>query len=438
MRSERTHPAAARTCAGPLAPSAGALLLIVGLALTPGARAQAPRRAPTPAPPTPERVAGAPAGDRAGDRAAPTPRRVAGRVVRPTPRGLVPVRGAWVTLHRVGGDSAGPLDSARTASDGHYAFQYRPFGAESAIYFVSASYGGIAYFTPPLRGRNVSGEDAEVTVFDTSSAPTGLGVRGRHVIVAAKDSTGRRTVIEVYELSNDSSYTLVGGGTNGDRPTWSTVLPAGAQNFRVGQGDVSPEAVTFDSGQALVHAPFAPGLKQLSFSYALPESRFPLSIPIGRETAVLEVLVEEPTAGASAPRLTEVNPVSVEGRNFKRFLGQDVPATGVLTVTVPRGASGSRRTALIVGLLGVLGAAMLLALARAAVRRPPGPIRVEAYPERPIADVAEGLAREIAELDAAFERDAPPGEEARLAYQRRREALKARLTEALAGRGAAR
>jgi hypothetical protein len=322
-----------------------------------------------------------------------------------------------VTLHRVGGDSAGPLDSARTASDGHYAFQYRPFGAESAIYFVSASYGGIAYFTPPLRGRNVSGEDAEVTVFDTSSAPTGLGVRGRHVIVAAKDSTGRRTVIEVYELSNDSSYTLVGGGTN---------------------GDVSPEAVTFDSGQALVHAPFAPGLKQLSFSYALPESRFPLSIPIGRETAVLEVLVEEPTAGASAPRLTEVNPVSVEGRNFKRFLGQDVPATGVLTVTVPRGASGSRRTALIVGLLGVLGAAMLLALARAAVRRPPGPIRVEAYPERPIADVAEGLAREIAELDAAFERDAPPGEEARLAYQRRREALKARLTEALAGRGAAR
>jgi len=258
------------------------------------------------------------------------------------------------------------------------------------------------------------------------------------VIVAAKDSTGRRTVIEVYELSNDSSYTLVGGGTNGDRPTWSTVLPAGAQNFRVGQGDVSPEAVTLDSGRALVHAPFAPGLKQFSFSYALPESRFPLSIPVGRETTVLEVLVEEPTAGASAPRLSEVNPVSVEGRNFKRFLGQDVPATGVLTVTVPQNAPGSRRTALIVALLGVLGAAMLVALTRAAVWRPVAPLRLEPYPELPIGEFPERLAREIAELDAAFEREAAPSEEARLAYQRRRDTLKARLTEALAGRETAR
>ena len=433
MRREPPRPPAALTRAAVLPPIAGALVVTIALALPTAARAQAPRRTTAPTGPNPARVADAP-----GRLSADAPsRRVAGRVVRPAAKALTPVPGAWVTLHRVGGDSAGPLDSMRTAADGRYAFRYRPFGAENAIYFVSASYGGIAYFTPPLRGSDVTGEDAEVTVFDTSSAPTGLGVRGRHVIVAARDSTGWRTVIEVYELSNDSAYTLVGGG-NGDRPTWSTVLPAGAQRFRVGQGDVSPEAVTFDSGRALVHAPFAPGLKQLSFSYALADSRFPLSLPIGRETTVLEVLVEEPTAGASAPRLAEVSPVSVEGRSFKRFLGQDVPSNAVLTVTVPATPPRSRRPALIVGLLGVLSAAMLVALARAAARRPAGMRRVEAYPEPPITEFPERLAREIAELDAAFEREPAPSEEARLAYQGRRDTLKARLTEALAGREGAR
>ena len=364
-------------------------------------------------------------------------RRVAGRVVRPTADGVAGVRGAWVTLHRVGSDRAGPLDSVRTDATGRFAFRYRHSGSEDAIYFVSASYGGIAYFTPPLRGRDVAGDDADVTVFDTTSGPITLGVRGRHVIVSAEDSTDRRTVIEVYELSNDSSRTLVGGSPPGDQPTWTATLPAGAQNFRVGQGDVSPEAVSLERGRALVYAPFAPGLKQLSYSYTLPQARFPLSLPVLRETTVLEVLVEEPAARAAAPKLSEVNPVSVDGRNFKRFLGQDVPANAVLTVTVPENAPRVGRSTLIAALLGVIGAAMLLALARAVARRPrvlAGAPVAPVAPRSPEEPSAERLARDIADLDAAFEREPSPSDEARAAYERRRGELKALLTDALARR----
>ena len=47
------------------------------------------------------------------------------------------VGGVMVTLHRVGPDRSGPVESMRTRGDGSYAFRYQPTGSEDAIYFVS-------------------------------------------------------------------------------------------------------------------------------------------------------------------------------------------------------------------------------------------------------------------------------------------------------------
>jgi hypothetical protein len=353
-------------------------------------------------------------------------------VTRPDRGGLVGVSGAWVTLHRVGQDSAGPLDSLRTGANGRYSFRYRPFGGDDAIYFVSASHDGIAYFSPPLRRAVVSGEDAEITVFDTTSAAFPLTVQGRHLIVSAADAAGARTVIEVFELSNDSARTLVGGGRDGERPTWSTALPAGAENFRVGQGDVPADAVTLDAGRALVYAPFAPGLKQLSFSYSLPGKRFPLSVTLPHPAAVLEVLVEEPTADATGAQLSEVDPVSVDGRTFKRFLAQDAPANGVMRVEVA-GTDAPDRAPALIAVLALVGAGMLAALARAFSRRA-RPAAVSGAPAAGVGRPTDGLAREIAELDAEFERRTAPTDDDRATYHARRAELKARLTAALGGR----
>ena len=96
--------------------------------------AAAAAQAPLPQAPLPQGTTAAPA-----QAAAPSgSRTVAGRVVRPGVEAFEPVSGTWVTLHRVGRDRAGPLDSARTASDGSYRFGYTPSGAPDAIYFVSA------------------------------------------------------------------------------------------------------------------------------------------------------------------------------------------------------------------------------------------------------------------------------------------------------------
>src|SRR5688572_27594903 len=81
------------------------------------------------------------------------PARIAeGQVLRAVEGGdAVAVTGQWVVLHRVGADRAGPLDSARTGAGGRFRFRYAATGAPDALYFVSATYGGIAYFSPPLR-----------------------------------------------------------------------------------------------------------------------------------------------------------------------------------------------------------------------------------------------------------------------------------------------
>src|SRR5581483_4857559 len=96
-------------------------------------------------------------------------RRVDGTVMRGTRKGTVPVANQWVVLHRVGPDRAGPLDSVRTSAAGAYTLRYHTSGDTTALYFVSTSYGGVAYFTSPLRAPRVSGDNAQIIVFDTTS-----------------------------------------------------------------------------------------------------------------------------------------------------------------------------------------------------------------------------------------------------------------------------
>jgi hypothetical protein len=348
-----------------------------------------------------------------------------------------------VTLHRVGTDRAGPLDSLRTDARGGFAFHYKPSGSDDALYFASTRYGGVAYFTSPFRSVATRGEDAEITVFDTTSTRVPTTVRGRHLIVSAADVQGARNVIEVFEVSNDSSVTGVerGEGAAG-AGTWSVAVPASATRLEVKQGEVPSDALAFAAGRAVLHMPLAPGIKQIAFSYAMPADAFPLTLRTEGRTTVLEVLIEDPHGTAAGPRLAAVDPVVVEGRSFRRYLAQDVPPNSQVVVDVPR-AQPSWVRWIVPAVLGLLGVGMLSALvwprrrrARATVVEPA--TGLPASPSSALADDAAQLAREIAALDDAFEREAEPTSATRAAYDERRGELKARLARALAREGAAR
>ncbi len=367
-----------------------------------------------------------------------TARSVIGRVVRPdwTDTSQVSgVPGIWVTLHRVGSDTAGPLDSMRTQAGGRYEFRYRHRGRADAIYFVSASYASIAYFSLPLLTPRVTGDSAEIIVYDTTSRTFPLTIRGRHVIVSAPNVDGSHDIVEVYEITNDSGITAI--SRDDAHPTWTALLPAGAVGFSVGQSDISPRAVRASGGRVEVVAPMAPGLKQLSFSYRVPAKDFPLSIPMTRPVGVLEVLAEDPRAVVSGPKLKAAEAVTIQGRKFARYLGQDEAADAVLRVESPSVTAASHQQryltilaiALAVAMLGALG----FVLAR---RRAPAPLVVGPQAAVAVDDDAERLAREIASLDSAFEQQQNPSSDARAAYEQRRDALKQSLARALDARRA--
>jgi hypothetical protein len=282
-----------------------------------------------------------------------------------------PIAGTWVVLHRVGPDSAGPLDSAQADPRGRYTFNYARTGSDQAIYFVSASYAGIAYFTPPLAEGKVTGDDAEITVFDTTSGHVPMSLRGHHVVVSAVDANSRRTVVEVYDVSNDTSVTRIAVGDQPENATWEAHINPSASDFKVSQGDISAAAVTYRNGLVSVFAPMAPGIKQLSFSYSLPAKAFPLKLPLEKTTEVYEILIEEPTGSVTGTHLKEVDPVTVDERNFRRFLAQDMPENSVAVIDLPAPPPPGRSIdpRYLVAITLVLGGSMVVALAQALRRR---------------------------------------------------------------------
>ena len=350
--------------------------------------------------------------------------------------GMGAAAGTWVTLHRVGKDTAGPIDSIRTDGQGRYRFRWTPFGTADGVYFASTTWGGIAYFTPPLKNVDARGDDAEITVFDTTSVRFQLTVKGRHLIVGKADTTQFRTVIEVFELSNDSLRTLVATDTTSPMPTWSISVPASALDVRANEGEISPDAFVAGPGRVSVYAPIAPGIKQVAFSYKVPTSSFPLSMRAEGGAVVFEVLLEEQQGFVTGKGFANVDPVTLEGRNFRRFLSQDVQSNAELIIELPSSGAPARNL-YIAGLLLAIGMLMMVVLMRSMQRRAANRVAVEPTmrPRESDAPMHERLAQEIAALDETYARIAEPSDTVKKAYETRRSELKSALGAALADAG---
>jgi hypothetical protein len=350
-------------------------------------------------------------------------RSVNGRVVLGSRTAMKPLVGAWVVLHRVGTDRAAPLDSVRTDGDGRYTFRYHTSGEPNAVYFVSSLYGGVAYFTSPLTARAVSGDDARLVVHDTTSAPIPIHVRGRHIVFATPGEHRRRTVLEVYELSNDSTLTRVAGGAGG--MVWQARLLDRADSGRVAQSDFSDGAARFEAGRVQLAAPFAPGLKQFSFSYDVP-TQTEYSLVVEEPADVLEVLVEDALARAEGGGLASMGATTTGGRTFARFLAQDVPTGAVIRISAPGTSALSGNQLRVLALMAALGAVLLVGLARAMYRR-------QRAGGGNAGDASAATWRaQIAALDDAFAKIERPTEAQRADHWQARAHLDKQLSDAVA------
>jgi hypothetical protein len=341
-------------------------------------------------------------------------RTVSGRVLSGSSETPLPIANHIVVLHRISADSSGPVDSINTSTNGTYRFRYRLDGPRS-MYIVSSRYAGIAYFTTPLRDAAVTSPDADITVYDTTSAIFPLSVRARHVVVAPSEA-GVRRVVDVLEIANDSNRTLIAGAAGA---TWRLALSRDARDPGSSGGDLPPEAFRFAGGAAELVVPIQPGSRQVVLTYAIP-ARGSISIPVADATGTLEVLVEGPTAKVNGAGLVVEEPVSLEGRTFQRFIASPVSAGTAFTVGGAGGAGNAGRVAL----LAIAGVAIALGIVVG--RRAPAPAVTTP------STTTASLAREIAALDHVYaepaRREGPAGEY----YRQRRASLFDRLVAAQA------
>lgn len=348
-------------------------------------------------------------------------RTVTGTVQRPGDKRPVAVPRAWVVLHRVGSDRAAPLDSVRAGRDGGFRFRYAVSGSPDAIYFVSTTFRGIAYFTSPLRERVVRGGDADLLVYDTTTAVSTLRLQGRHIVVSAVRN-GRRDIAEIFEIENDGTRTVV--ARDSTRPLWAAQFPADAESLAVAPGDVGAGAVTFRDGRGEMFAPVSPGVRQLGVTYRLPLGAFPLTVPLDQPVTVLEVLLEEPRAVVSGAGLTETAGADIDGRRFRRFLARDVPPTATLLIKAQAPASGSTATILALAITLSVGMGVAFAVWYSQ-RRAVSSLA-------PALTTSDVMVAELASLDARFAKLKSVSAEERARHERQRAELKARITQTLA------
>jgi hypothetical protein len=340
-----------------------------------------------------------------------------GRVVHADAR---PVAGARVVLHRVARDTQGPVDSTLSARDGRFRFRFA--SDTGSLYLFSARYAGVEYFSPPLQlGRGRADTTVSLLVYDTSStAPIELAAR--HLVIPRPSDDGTREVLDLVVLQNQGTMARVAADSLG--ASWSAPLPPGSEGLDVGEGDVSPDAVSRRSDSVFMVAPIGPGEKQLSFQYHLPRGRTAIQIPFGREGGPVNVLLEEPGATVAASGMTFADTQLIGGRSFRRYTGTVAPGA-VISVRLP----GPARTPTLI-LAAMVGAvALVLALSAAYLlsRRQRGPDRwVVAAP-------ADGLLDQLAVLDARYlgrETEVDAGEWAE--YQAHRARLKDELQTVMA------
>ena len=345
----------------------------------------------------------------------------AGRVVLPRDADTVPVPGARVVLHRVGRDRQGPLDSVSADASGRFRFRFQADTA--AIYLLSARWGDVEYFSPPVHTNPARPDTGlRVVVYDTSSiAP--ISVEARHIVVPRAGPDGTRSVLDLIVLRNDGRVARV--APDSSRPSWRLVLPPGTGDMEVGESDLSPDAIVREGDTVKVLAPLAPGQKQLSLEYGVTPVRGRLEFPVGPDGGPVNLLVEERNVRVSGGTLALADSQVIEGRNFRRYTG-NVPAGGTLVLAVgAAGAAAATRVALPV-LVGAV-AVMLAAAAWWIIRLPSR--------QAPVL-LPEQMLDAIAALDARYAgREPETAAEEWRGYVAERARLKAELERTLAARG---
>ncbi len=307
-----------------------------------------------------------------------------------------PVDSATVVLHLVSPDLAGELDSVQVDRHGGFEFvlpSAPDVEVTSEIYFVSVRYEGVLYFGSAVHDTDQLDSLYVVEVYGATEAPPvgmPLPLKVRNIFLEPADEGWQ--VTDLMRINNPGETTIVAadGGI-----VWSYPLPEGARSPRVGQGDLPPDAISFEGGRVSLTAPLPPGERMLLIRYELPSVA--VDIPAPGSTERFELLVKEPSPPLEVSGLAPVDVVALEaGSSYRRYAASGVSRAVIGLVEAEGGQLPPVRAVAMV-LTALLAGAGLLAYFK--------PRRSVAVSPMPAGAAGrEALILEAARLDEALER----------------------------------
>ena len=339
---------------------------------------------------------------------------VAGRVVR-AGADSVSAANVRLVLHRVGRSEQGPLDSTFSDRDGRFRLSFP--GDTTYLYLLSANYSGIEYFSPPINTNPALPDTAlVVTVFDTSSTQV-VAQAARYLVIRRAGEEGSRSVLDLIVLENRGVVTRVAGDTT--RPSWTGFVPRGVTGIRIGEADLSADAIVIRGDSILIFAPVAPGEKQIALEYAIRPGS-PLVLRFPEDSVATNVLTQDAQARVDGGEMVAVDSQVIEGESFHRWVG--APHAGDEIRVIFERSDGAVPSWILPAMVGLMGAGLLVAVFRLRPRRTIAPL--------------ETLTDRIADLEAKFAgREAEVSPELWGEYLRERDQLRAELSSHLASRG---
>jgi hypothetical protein len=279
-----------------------------------------------------------------------------------------------------------------------------------------------------------------IQVYDTASPPSGgmeFPVEVRNIVLEGAPD-GSWQVTDLIQIRNDGDRTWVAGG---EAPVWSFPLPEGAVRFEVGQSDLPEDAVRFEGGGMRLFAPVPPGERLYVIRYGLPTPV--TTIPMPGVTERIQLLIREPAPPLGVEGLVAEQPVELEpGSTYRVYSAENLQDGRAVITEGSDGRGGVPMEWIAVILALVLGGAGVLAVnlrrggeavgaSPTGVARPTG-LPQPTEPRTPGAGASAdpgsraAILAEIARLDEEYEAGSRT-DEARRAWETRRQALKDRL-----------
>jgi hypothetical protein len=254
---------------------------------------------------------------------------IEGQVVNGTLDG-VPLEALPVTLWILRGEEV--EDSLQETTDGEGRFRFEDLDREGYAYQFEVEYKGVSYGSETMafpEGENVL--SVPFSVFEPTTSDAELRTERAHLILEFRP--GVILVQEVQIFVNAGNTTYVGPTGEEGGATIHFSLPQGASGVQLVEGLMSCCVLETETGFAS-DRPIFPGVKQFVFTYELKyqSPSYTLSKGMAYPVNSLDVLVADVGAEVTAPNLTVVEPLSLEGGKYLHLTGENLTTADSVTL----------------------------------------------------------------------------------------------------------